>query len=131
MNKTVVMLLLSATFLSCTETIKSKPNFELPKYAASEEEFTSTINDADSTSVGFSYEAKTNIFYSSSANKLVLKVYFNKGKSLKYDFMKKQFDDIKRNAKQQILNLSSYDILEVQFFNKNIQIQSFEEMLEK
>ena len=73
----------------------------------------------------------TNLLFSSSANKLVIKVYFNKDKSLTYEFMKSQFEDIKKNAKQQVLNLSSYDILEVQFFNKNIQIQRFKEILKK
>ena len=131
MNKKLVLFLVPIALLSCTNIINSEPKLELPKYAISEENFTSTINDADSTFVEFSYEEKTNWLYSSSANKLVVKVYFNTEKSLKHDFLEKQFDEIKSNANKQILNLSAYDILEVQFFNKNIQIQSFEEILKK
>lgn len=131
MKKTIILSLFSFAFLSCTNTIKSEPKFELPKFAVSKENLTSKITEADSASVEMSYEAKTNLLFSSSANKLVIKVYFNKDKSLKYEFMKSQFEDIKKNAKQQVLNLSSYDILEVQFFNKNIQIQRFKEILKK
>lgn len=129
MDKMLVLFLFSFGLISCTNTIKSEPKFEVPKYAVSEENFTSTIKDVDSTSVEYSYEAKTNPLYSSSANKLVVKMYFNKDKSLLYDFMQNQFKEITKKATKQILNLSAYDILEVQFFNKNVQIQSFEQIL--
>lgn len=129
MKKIFLSLSMSFLIVSCTNTIKSEAKFELPKYAVSEENFTSIIKDADSSKVGYKYEAKTNLLYSSSANKLVVEVYFNKENNFDRDFIQDQFDQIKKNAEKEILNLSAYDILEVQFFNNKIKIKSFENII--
>lgn len=129
MKKSIIIISFYSLLISCTNEIKSKPKFEFPKYSISKENFTNKIKEVDTVIIGYSYEIKSGLFSNSSVNKLSIELYYDNDKSRDDTFMKNQFEEIKENAKKEILNLSQYDVLELKIFNQKSEIKSFEEII--
>ena len=126
-----IFALLILTFLNCKKNIQSEPKFEFPEYRISESDFKEKISQSDSLIVTLKYESKSEFASKSSANKLLIELFLDEKKEIDENYLNELNQKVVESAKEDILNIRGYDIIEVNIIQKNKTIKSIEEIINK